>query len=85
MDGDACVGSVTETGLSAKGLEDVKVLDKPVSDVMDSPFPIVESGQSVETIVKLLSKANPAVLVRDDGTLRGIVTRADLIQFVMAR
>ena len=85
MDGEACVGSVTETSLSAKGLEDVKVLDKPVSDVMDSPFPVVESSQSVETIVKLLSKANPAVLVRDDGVLRGIVTRADLIQFLMAR
>jgi cystathionine beta-synthase len=85
MDGDACVGSVTETALSAQGLEDVTTLERPVSDVMDSPFPIVDAGHPVEGIAKLLSKANPAVLVRDDGSVRGIITRADLIQFLMAR
>jgi cystathionine beta-synthase len=80
-----CVGSVSESGLSAAALEDVKVLDKTVADVMESPFPTVESGQSADAIVKVLSKANPAVLVRDNGSIKGIVTRSDLLAFLMAR
>jgi cystathionine beta-synthase len=85
MENGNCVGSVSESGLSAAALEDVKVLDKTVADVMDPAFPTVESGQTADAIVKVLSKANPAVLVRDNGTVRGIVTRSDLLAFLMAR
>ncbi|HLA91130.1 MAG TPA: pyridoxal-phosphate dependent enzyme [Gemmatimonadaceae bacterium] len=85
MDGPACVGSVSEGALSVKGLEDVRVLDKSVSDVMDSPFPIVDAEHSVDGIVKLLSKSNPAVLVREQAAIRGIVTRSDMLQYMMAR
>jgi cystathionine beta-synthase len=67
MDSGNCVGSVSEGTLSAKGLEDVKLLEKPVSDAMDQPFPIVDGAQAVDQIVKLLSKSNPAVLVREAG------------------
>jgi cystathionine beta-synthase len=85
MDGPNCVGAVSEATLSGKGLEDVRVLELSVSDVMESPFPIVNADHPVDGIVKLLSKANPAVLVRDDGRIRGIVTRSDMLQFLMAR
>jgi cystathionine beta-synthase len=85
MDGPNCVGSVSEGTLSVKGLEDVKVLEQSVSDVMDSPFPIVDADHPVEGIVKLLSKSNPAVLVREKTEIRGIVTRSDMLHFVMAR
>jgi cystathionine beta-synthase len=85
MDGTNCVGSVSEGTLSMKGLEDVRVLDKSVSDVMDSPFPIVDAEHPVDGIVKLLSKSNPAVLVRENGDIRGIVTRSDMLHYVMAR
>ena len=50
---------------------------------MDSPFPVVDGNQPVEGIVKLLSKSTPAVLVRDDGQL-GIVTRSDMLHFMMS-
>jgi cystathionine beta-synthase len=80
-----CIGSVSETGLSAGALEDVKSLERTVADVMESPFPTVESGQPADAIVKVLSKANPAVLVRDSGTIKGIVTRSDMLAFLMAR
>ncbi|MFL5582557.1 MAG: pyridoxal-phosphate dependent enzyme [Gemmatimonadaceae bacterium] len=85
MDGPSCVGSVTDHFLAAKGLEEPKTLERPVSDVMDQPFPLVDEGQPVDSIVKLLSKSNPAVLVRRDGQLAGIVTRSDMLQFVMSR
>jgi len=85
MDGSNCVGAVGEASLSVRGLEDVKVLDKSVGDVMDSPFPIVDADHPVDGIVKLLSKSNPAVLVRDLSGIRGIVTRSDMLHHVMAR
>ena len=70
MEGQNCVGSVSDWSLSQKSLENPKLLDATVSEVMDSPFPIVAADQPVESVVKLLSKSNPAVLVRDDGTIR---------------
>src|SRR5436309_2203786 len=72
MDGTSCIGSVSDWSLSAKSLDDTKLLDATVSQVMDAPFPIVESTQTTDGIAKLLSKSNPAVLVRSNGTLRGI-------------
>jgi cystathionine beta-synthase len=85
MEGESCVGSVSDWSLSAKSLENTKLLDATVSDIMDAPFPVVESTLSVDGIAKLLSKANPAVLVRSGGRLVGIVTRSDVLQVMMAR
>jgi cystathionine beta-synthase len=85
MDGTTCVGSVSDWSLSAKSLENPKVLDQTVSDIMDAPFPVVDAAHAVEGIVKLLSKSNPAVLVQEHGTIQGIVTRSDMLSFMMAR
>jgi len=86
MDGGNCVGSVNETSLSAKALETPKLLEASVGDVLDQPFPIVEARTPVDTIAKLLSKSNPAVLVRrDGGGVQGIVTRSDMLHYLMAR
>jgi predicted transcriptional regulator len=52
---------------------------------MDPPFPTVEDGQAADTVAKLLSKSNPAVLVRTNGKVTGIVTRSDLLSYLMSR
>ena len=85
MDGANCVGSVSDWSLSAKSLDDTKLLDATVSQVMDPPFPMVDAAQPVDAIAKLLSKSNPAVLVRSNGHVRGIVTRSDMLSYLMAR
>ena len=85
MDGTTCVGSVSDWSMSAKSLENPKVLDQTVSDVMDAPFPVVEAAHAAESIVKLLSKSSPAVLVQEHGQIQGIVTRSDMLSFMMAR
>jgi len=85
MDGGNCVGSVSESVLSVRGLEDTKVLERTVSDVMDAPFPIVDATTPADAAVKMLGRNNPAVLVRDHGTVQGILTRSDLLHFLMAR
>jgi cystathionine beta-synthase len=85
MESGNCVGSVSDWSLSAKSLDDTKVLDTTVSAVMDPPFPMVDAQQPVDAIAKLLSKSNPAVLVRSNGTVLGIVTRSDMLSYLMAR
>jgi cystathionine beta-synthase len=85
MDGASCVGSVSESVLSVRGLEDTKVLDRTVSDVMDPPFPLVDATTPADAAIKLLGRNNSAVLVRDHGTVQGILTRSDLLRFLMAR
>ncbi len=85
MDGTSSVGSVSDWSLSAKSLDDTKVLDATVGQVMDAPFPMVDVSQPVDAVAKLLSKSNPAVLVRSDGTVKGIVTRSDMLNYLMAR
>ena len=85
MDGDNCVGSVSDWSLSQNSLENPKLLDATVSEVMDSPFPVIAADQPIESVVKLLSKANPAVLVRNGSGVEGIVTRSDMLHYMMSR
>ena len=85
MDGTECVGSVTEYHLTTRGLESTRFLDATVGEVMDEPFPVVAASEPVDAVTKLLSKATPALLVQDGGRVAGIVTRSDMLQFLMAR
>jgi cystathionine beta-synthase len=85
MEDANCVGSVSDWSLSAKSLDNTRLLDATVSEVMDPPFPMVDSEQPVDAIAKLLSKSNPAVLVRSNGRVLGIVTRSDMLTYLMAR
>jgi cystathionine beta-synthase len=83
FDGTSCVGSVSEASLTARALEEPKTLELSVADVMEAPYPMVDAGQPADSIVKLLTKSNHAVLVRTDGAIQGIVTRGDLLGFLM--
>jgi cystathionine beta-synthase len=85
LEGTECVGSVTEFALTQRGLESSRFLDAVVGEVMDEPFPMVDATQHVESVQKLLSKATPAVIVRLDGAILGIVTRSDMLAYLMNR
>jgi cystathionine beta-synthase len=85
MDGEACVGSVTEYDLVTRGLESSRFLDATVGEVMDEAFPTIDASQPVDSVSKMLSRQTPAVLVRDGAGVAGIVTRSDVLQFLMTR
>ena len=53
LDDASCVGSVSESALTVRGLEEPKTLDRSVADVMEAPFPIVEAGQPAEGAVEV--------------------------------
>jgi len=79
LDGGDGVGAVAEQVLMARALEEPATLDRPVQDVMDAPFPVVDVDLPVERLTTLLSRTTPAALVRRDGAIVGIVTRYDLL------
>jgi cystathionine beta-synthase len=82
IDGKDCVGSLSEGPVMAKALEDGKVLDRPVSDMMQGPFPVVDADVPLDRLSTLLSKETPAALVRRDGHLVGLVNRYDVLRQV---
>jgi cystathionine beta-synthase len=79
-----CVGSVTETRLMAQVIEDPSLLDVPVETVMGSPFPVVDAYVDAQEVRHLLTRENAACLVRENGSLSGIITRYDVIRALTA-
>jgi cystathionine beta-synthase len=81
-DDDECVGVVSESTLMTRIIEDPGVLQKPVSALMDAALPVVDSDSPLPAAGRLLTRQNPAVLVRVDGKLTGIITRYDMVRYL---
>ena len=82
--GDEVVGTIYDSELLKCVLQDSAALDRPVETVMSEPLPMVQSDQPLESVTRLLASRTPAVLVRDDGHVLGILTRFDMLQFIAA-
>jgi cystathionine beta-synthase len=80
--GAEVVGTVFDAELFKTVLEDTAALDAPVKKVMHKPLPLVAPDEPIAKITRLLADRNPAVLVKDDGHIVGILTRFDLIGFI---
>jgi cystathionine beta-synthase len=74
------VGGLIEGTLMMRALAQPALLERPVSEVMDPPFPEVEAGTPVDRVGAMLTRESPAALVRKDGKLIGIVSRYDVLQ-----
>ena len=79
LDGGDGVGAVSEQALMAKALAEPGTLDRPIGELMDPPFPVVDADLPVDRLTTLLSRGTPAVLIRHMGTITGIVTRYDVL------
>jgi len=74
------VGGLVESALMTRALAQPSLLDRPVREVMDPPFPVVEHTFPTDRLAPMLTRESPAALVRKDGTLIGIVSRYDVLQ-----
>jgi len=81
--GGANVGVVNEAKVLRQVLEDDRVLSQSVTAVMDPPLPELNAQESAERAKSYLSQRDGAVLVRDGDRLVGIVTRFDLLDFIL--
>jgi cystathionine beta-synthase len=81
------VGSIRERGLLERVFRNQGALEDEVAAAMDPPLPAVEIGESVDTVFADLSGDNghPAVVVADRGRPTGVLTRADLLEYLASR
>ena len=80
VEGDHCVGGLIESSLMTRALAQPTILDRPVREVMDAAFPVVDAAFPTDRLAPMLTRENPATLVQKDGKLIGIVSRYDLLQ-----
>jgi cystathionine beta-synthase len=74
------VGGLVEGTLMTKALAQPALLDRPVREVMEAPFPVVEAGTTLERVAGMLTRESPAALVQKDAKMIGIVSRYDVLQ-----
>jgi cystathionine beta-synthase len=78
------VGSIREATLLDRIFRDPDSLQADVAEVMAPPFPMVEFDAPLEIAFGELQQA-PAVIVAKHGEALGILTRADLLEFLAHR
>ena len=80
FDGDKNAGSISESGLFDHILLNHEVKNRPVSDVMEKPYPVVDFNTPVERLTSFITKENGAILTRDESGSYHIITKYDIIQ-----
>ncbi|MFN0276994.1 MAG: pyridoxal-phosphate dependent enzyme [Pyrinomonadaceae bacterium] len=73
------VGSLRESHVLAKLLENRELLDSKVSEVMEKSFPVLEMDASFNEVKSKLQR-NPAVLIEDFKRITAIITRTDILE-----
>jgi len=79
MERGRCIGSISDKTI-------IRNLDKisgstEVREIMDDPFPMISSNDSID-IIKTLLEYHQAVLIIEEGNVVGIVTKHDLLKLL---
>ena len=78
LEDNRSVGSLRESHILAKLIENRDLLDSRVADVMDESFPVLEVDSNF-TEIKAKLRKQPAVLIEDFKRITGIITRSDVL------
>lgn len=73
------VGSLNEGRILNRLIDDPSSRKESVSRLMDKPFPVIPGDMRVDQITKMLTKQNPAVIIRHENGKQDILTKSDLI------
>jgi len=80
--GKDLVGTIYDNELLKRVLENSGVLDQRADTLMGEPLPVIGAEEPLSNVTRLLASRTPAVLVRIDGAVSGILTRFDMLQFI---
>lgn len=78
LEDNRSVGSIRESRVLAKLLDDRALLEARVGDVMEASFPVMDVDSNLKDIKAKLHKS-PAVLIEDFKRITGIITRSDVL------
>ena len=76
------IGSIRERGLLDRIFRNQDAVSEDVAAAMEPPLPAVEIAESVDTVFADLSGENPAVVVASSGRPVGVLSRADLLEYL---
>jgi cystathionine beta-synthase len=76
------VGSLQERGLLDRIFRNPDTLNEDVAAAMQPPLRVVDLTDSVDEVFSDLSAGSPAVVVAQDGRPAGMLTRADLLEYL---
>ncbi|MCS6795154.1 MAG: cystathionine beta-synthase [Raineya sp.] len=78
-EGEHIIGSLIDSKILEKLIENPEIKDAPVREVMNPPFKFVGLDNSLDVLASLIDKDNKALLVRDEENKVHIITQADLL------
>jgi cystathionine beta-synthase len=81
IDGTKCVGSLRESGILEKIINNRTVSGKMVKDIMEKELTIIDFNTPFVKALDILHKEN-AILISQHGIIKGILTRYDVLDFV---
>jgi len=76
------VGSINDVAVMQAVFDQSDILHKPVSEVMGRSFPTLESSDEIDLAYKLMTLANPAIVITDAGEPIGVLARQDIISYL---
>ena len=77
--GDHFVGSISDSKILGSLIEDPKMKDHAVSEIMDNAFQFVSPHDTLDVMSSMLDKKTKALLVRDNNNKVHIITQSDLL------
>lgn len=73
------VGSISDNYLYQKLVENPELRNRPIAEIMQSPFPVVPANAGIPEVSKRIDKNNSAVLVYDKEDKPHIITKYDIL------
>ena len=82
VDGENFVGSLSDTRLLTQLIEDPSLRERQVHEVMEKPFQFVPVNSTLDVLSSMITRENPAVMVRDSKNRPRIITQHDLLESI---
>ncbi len=82
---DDVLGSIRENALLDAALSDPGVMQRAIGEVMQPPLPTVSLDDPLGRVAAELASGASALLARDGDRFVGVVTRADVLEYLSAR
>lgn len=75
------IGLIDEVKIMSDLILNPNIVNRKVRDVMDKSLPILDEQDDITNAIKALKKS-PAILIKEYGTIIGILTRFDVLDFI---
>jgi cystathionine beta-synthase len=76
------IGSINERSLLDRVFRDSDAVHREVAELMDPPLPVVQYTDGIDEMFADLSRGAEALIVAEGARPTGVVTRADLLEFL---